>query len=299
MSRFTVFSLVLLGGLIAAGAQAAAPDDGYRQGLQAFDSADYVKAREIWQAAALQGNADAANGLGILYESGFGVPRNIPNALAWFRAAAERGSLEGRNSLNRYQEVKAIKAPEQVMVERKSPSRVPQRNLFGGNYYVGIKFGLAQTDDNDGVITATPVQVEYDKGGSIAAVIGTSFNKMRAELEISHDRGEIRSFGFPLGSVSSNQDINATSVTTTLNYDFVNSTAYTPYLGIGAGATRFNGAQGSSTNLTFKAETGIGINVAERVVLVPSYSMLWINNDSNSLGNDVIHRFHIGTRYYF
>ena len=56
---------------------------------------DYVEAKNWYRKAADQGNTDAQNNLGSMYHSGRGVPQDYAQAVAWYRQAAERGTGEG------------------------------------------------------------------------------------------------------------------------------------------------------------------------------------------------------------
>lgn len=53
---------------------------------------DYVSAAKYYRSAADGGNTDAMNNLGLLYESGYGVPKDINKSLALYRKAAESGN---------------------------------------------------------------------------------------------------------------------------------------------------------------------------------------------------------------
>ena len=49
--------------------------------------------------AAEQGHAMAQNNLGFMYEKGRGVTQNYPEALQWYRRAAEQGHADAQNNL--------------------------------------------------------------------------------------------------------------------------------------------------------------------------------------------------------
>ncbi len=46
-----------------------------------------------YRKAAEQGDADAQNNLGLMYENGLGVLQNYAEAVRWFRKAADRGHI--------------------------------------------------------------------------------------------------------------------------------------------------------------------------------------------------------------
>jgi TPR repeat protein len=71
----------------------------YRTGLVV--SKDGHKAFELYTKAAANGNAPAMVNLGASYEDGFGVPRNLKQAIYWYRQAASKGQVEGKDALNR------------------------------------------------------------------------------------------------------------------------------------------------------------------------------------------------------
>jgi len=56
---------------------------------------DYTEAVKWYQAAANQGHAAAQFNLGTMYEKGRGVPQDDAQAAKWFRLAAEQGYAEG------------------------------------------------------------------------------------------------------------------------------------------------------------------------------------------------------------
>lgn len=62
-----------------------------RQGIVAFEREDYVEAARILAPLAAQGNAAAQFQLGLMYETGHGVPQNYTQAAYWYHRAAEQG----------------------------------------------------------------------------------------------------------------------------------------------------------------------------------------------------------------
>ena len=64
----------------------------------------YVEAVKWYRRAADQGYADAQNNLGVMYESGHGVPRDPVEAAKWYFKAAEQGDANAQHNLgNRFQ----------------------------------------------------------------------------------------------------------------------------------------------------------------------------------------------------
>jgi TPR repeat protein len=74
----------------------------YEQGW--FGKTDFHEALKWFRKAAAQGDADAQNALGQMYQDGEGVQKNCIEAAKWYRMAAEHvpdfgGAGQGRNNL--------------------------------------------------------------------------------------------------------------------------------------------------------------------------------------------------------
>ena len=84
--------------LLAAAALPARADFG--AGAAAYDKGDYAAALAEWTAMANAGDARSQLGLGVLYESGRGLPApDLPEAVTWYRAAAAQGLPAAQNNL--------------------------------------------------------------------------------------------------------------------------------------------------------------------------------------------------------
>ncbi|PKO82963.1 MAG: sel1 repeat family protein [Betaproteobacteria bacterium HGW-Betaproteobacteria-11] len=68
------------------------PTIGNYRGYAEFKMAHYAQARRIWEALDAQNFGEAAFNLGMLYEDGLGVVKDIPRALAYYRRGADNGS---------------------------------------------------------------------------------------------------------------------------------------------------------------------------------------------------------------
>jgi len=62
------------------------------EGVAAYKNKDYPAAFKIIRELAEQGDADAQNNLGNMYDQGDGVTRDYKEAAKWFRMAAEQGN---------------------------------------------------------------------------------------------------------------------------------------------------------------------------------------------------------------
>ena len=60
---------------------------------------DYADAMKWYRLAADQGDEDAQNNLGVMYAKGQGVPQDYAEAVKWYRMAAEQGEAVAQNNL--------------------------------------------------------------------------------------------------------------------------------------------------------------------------------------------------------
>jgi TPR repeat protein len=65
-------------------------DAAFRDGLAAYNTGSYARALSAWEPLAKAGDARAQAGLGFMYYSGRGVPRDSARAAELFRLAAEQ-----------------------------------------------------------------------------------------------------------------------------------------------------------------------------------------------------------------
>ncbi len=72
---------------------------GLDEGVAAYHRGDYATALREWRPLAEQGDADAQHNLGVMYNTGRGVPQDYAKAVKWFRKAAEQGDGGGQYNL--------------------------------------------------------------------------------------------------------------------------------------------------------------------------------------------------------
>ena len=71
----------------------------FPKGLTAYKSGDYATALREWTPLAKQGNVSAQFNLGLMYETGQGVPKDYKTAVKWYRLAAEQGHPKSQYNL--------------------------------------------------------------------------------------------------------------------------------------------------------------------------------------------------------
>jgi uncharacterized protein len=97
--KFIRFSfLSVMAASIAAASPAAEPKT-VRDGIAAWQRADYASAVAIWKPLAEKGDADAAFNLGQAYRLGRGVTIDLAQAQAWLGKAANAGHLDAQTTL--------------------------------------------------------------------------------------------------------------------------------------------------------------------------------------------------------
>ena len=85
-------------------AQAFDPAKAFAQGLAAYQglSPDQPQAAKLFAQAAAQGHPGAQYYLGMIYERGVGVPKDLATALNWYRQSATNGYAEAAVVLGNY-----------------------------------------------------------------------------------------------------------------------------------------------------------------------------------------------------
>ena len=71
----------------------------FNKGIAAYSRGDYAAALKEWRPLAEQGDADAQYNLGVMHDTGQGVPQDYKTAVKWFRLAAEQGNAAAQNNL--------------------------------------------------------------------------------------------------------------------------------------------------------------------------------------------------------
>jgi TPR repeat protein len=83
--------------------------------MAAYQRQDFTAALRIFLPLADQGNADAQNNLGLMYDNGRGVPQDYVQAHKWFNLSASRSAAAERDQAVKNLEVIAAKmTPAQI-----------------------------------------------------------------------------------------------------------------------------------------------------------------------------------------
>ena len=94
-TRIVIHCAVLLSGILAT----LPADAKFEDGVQAYLAQDYGAALDAWWPLAEDGHAEAQFGIGLCYENGRSVERNLELAAVWYHKAAEQGLDEAQFNL--------------------------------------------------------------------------------------------------------------------------------------------------------------------------------------------------------
>jgi TPR repeat protein len=86
---------ILLSALLAASLFAG----NFEKGVESYNKGNYTESIKYFKKAGENGNADAMNNLGVMYESGMGVEKDPKEEFKWYKKAAENGSADAMNNL--------------------------------------------------------------------------------------------------------------------------------------------------------------------------------------------------------
>jgi len=100
----------------------------------------------------------------------------------------------------------------------------------GANFVPKIKFNA----------TANTWAQQQDPGYAILGQVGYGFGKIRLEGEIGWRQNEINKYADDFGPASPSGNISGVSIMGNAYYDFVNSSKWTPYIGVGIGGIDVN-----------------------------------------------------------
>ena len=154
-----------------------------------------------------------------------------------------------------------------------------------GLYMSGnIGFAMASDSDlTDSTVPGTTVNTEFDTGLTLGAALGYDFNRFRVEGEISYQTNDVDKIGAQGVFFDATGDATALSFLINGYYDFVNRSAFTPYISAGLGFAQvefnnlnisglgFSGSNDEDTVFAYQIGFGVGYAVTEKVVIDVKY----------------------------
>lgn len=149
-------------------------------------------------------------------------------------------------------------------------------------FYVGGNIGFAKADDSeltDSTVPGITVDTEFDSGLSFGAALGYDFNNFRVEGEISYQQNDIDNIGAEGVYFDATGDTTVLSFLINGYYDFINSSAFTPFVSAGLGVAQvefnnfnisrfgFSGSNDEDTVFAYQIGMGVGYAVTEKVTI--------------------------------
>ena len=140
--------------------------------------------------------------------------------------------------------------------------------------YMSGNAGLAMLQDADLADSAQPgtrFKYEYNPGYFIGLAFGHQVDNTRYEVELGYQKNKVDTLRVNGVSttLSNDQEIRLVTVMFNLYYDFLNRSAFTPYLcgGLGLGNVKIDGASKGDAVGAYQYGAGVAYQITERVVL--------------------------------
>jgi len=97
----------------------------FKKGMQAYQLGDYGAAIKQWQPLADSGDKNAQFQLGLMHEMGFGTPRNLAEACAWYAEAADKKHPGAVSATVRFKRAHpdAVRAAKTIRAQRRLKAR--------------------------------------------------------------------------------------------------------------------------------------------------------------------------------
>jgi opacity protein-like surface antigen len=182
--------------------------------------------------------------------------------------------------------------------------------------YVSGNIGFAMASDSDITDSTVPgvtVNTEFDTGLAFGAALGYDFNRFRAEGEISYQKNDIDKIGSPGVILDATGDAKALSFLINGYYNFVNSSAFTPYISAGIGFAQvefndldisslgFSGSNDEDTVFAYQIGIGVGYAVTEKVTIDVKYRYFGTEDSEydTTKAEFASNNFLFGVRYNF
>ena len=152
--------------------------------------------------------------------------------------------------------------------------------------YVSGYFGFAMasnSDLTDSTVPGVTVNTEFDTGLALGAALGYDFNKFRVEGEISYQKNDVNQIGLQGVPFNNNGEVVAFSFLINGYYDFINKSAFTPYISAGLGFAQvefndldisglgFSGSNDEDTVFSYQVGIGLGYAVTEKITIDVRY----------------------------
>jgi opacity protein-like surface antigen len=180
--------------------------------------------------------------------------------------------------------------------------------------YVSGNIGFAMLSDSDITDSGIPeFTMEYDTGWTLGGAFGYDMNKFRLEGEISYQANDIDKVSASGGSLDASGDVSSLAFLINGYFDFVNDSAFTPYISAGLGYAQidlndFNIVGSGEPNYSqddsvfaYQVGLGVGYAVTEKVTIDVKYRYFATEDPEFETAKAEIasHNFLFGVRFNF
>lgn len=143
--KWRLFAFVTL--LLAFSTFAAHSGD-YRKGSEAYQRGDYKIALIEFRDLAAEGSATAQYNLGLMYEQGLGVPKDMAKAEEWYLRAADQGKPEAEYRIGLMLESR-IDGTRDLKSARVWFRSAAEKGVAAAQFRIGSAYHLAQGEARD------------------------------------------------------------------------------------------------------------------------------------------------------
>lgn len=132
-----------------------------------FNRKQYYEAYEIYNNLSESGDADSANQIGLMLQSGLGLPKDEKRALSYFKIAADRGSLWGYYNLG-YLHLKGILVQRNYSESIRYFKYAADRNHAESQNYMGLIYANGYGVKKDLKVALNWYKIAASNGSSFA-----------------------------------------------------------------------------------------------------------------------------------
>jgi opacity protein-like surface antigen len=142
---------------------------------------------------------------------------------------------------------------------------------------------LSDSDLTDSTVPGITVNTEFDTGLALGAALGYDFNRFRVEGEISYQKNDVDKIGAPGVSLNATGESVALSFLINGYYDFINNSAFTPYISVGLGFAQvefndldisglgFPSSTDEDTVFAYQVGIGVGYALTQKITIDVKY----------------------------
>jgi len=182
--------------------------------------------------------------------------------------------------------------------------------------YVSGNVGFAMASDSDykdPVYSGLTTTGEYDTGPALGAAVGYGFGQIRVEGEIFYQKNDMDTVSISGASLDATGDVTALAFLINGYFDFVNDSAFTPYISAGLGYAQidlndfnYTGSGDpdfSSDDSVFAYQVGVGVGYAVTDTLTIDLKYRYMGAEDPEFEDTeaefASHDFLLGVRFYF